>query len=161
MCEKYGARVRGVIINKVRPEKLDMVRDYFGRAVEDRTEPNSNSFLQMGGALAWRDRLFAIAVEALPERHRARAWCSAHFGRALSPAALFDRCMPARARNITVNVQLRAGQLRALLLSCSYSMETPNPLTQKRCSSNAVAHRGCRGGDHCTSSVSTQAPSQL
>jgi len=36
MCEKYGARVRGVIINKVRPEKLDMVRDYFGRAVEDR-----------------------------------------------------------------------------------------------------------------------------
>lgn len=32
VLEQYGVRVRGVILNKVVPGKVDMIRDYFGRA---------------------------------------------------------------------------------------------------------------------------------
>ena len=36
MCEAHGVRVRGVILNKVLPDKVEMVRDYFGRVMEQR-----------------------------------------------------------------------------------------------------------------------------
>jgi len=36
MLENRGARLRGVILNKVRPDKVEMIRDYFGRAVASR-----------------------------------------------------------------------------------------------------------------------------
>lgn len=36
LCEAHGARIRGVIVNKVQPEKKEMVRDYFGRLIEKR-----------------------------------------------------------------------------------------------------------------------------
>ena len=36
MCKEAGATIRGVIINKVQPDKLDMVRDYLGRLLEQR-----------------------------------------------------------------------------------------------------------------------------
>lgn len=34
MCERQGVRVRAVIVNKVVPEKIPMLRHYFGRALE-------------------------------------------------------------------------------------------------------------------------------
>jgi phosphate acetyltransferase len=34
LCREYGVRVRGVILNKVRPDKLEMVREYFPKALE-------------------------------------------------------------------------------------------------------------------------------
>ncbi|EKX53454.1 hypothetical protein GUITHDRAFT_64386 [Guillardia theta CCMP2712] len=33
LLEKHGARLRGVIVNKVQPEKFDMVKDYYGRVL--------------------------------------------------------------------------------------------------------------------------------
>ena len=36
MLKDKGVRVRGVILNKVRPDKVDMIRDYVGRALRDR-----------------------------------------------------------------------------------------------------------------------------
>mmetsp|Transcript_30535 Transcript_30535/g.36019 ORF Transcript_30535/g.36019 Transcript_30535/m.36019 type:complete len:385 (+) Transcript_30535:66-1220(+) len=35
-CNAAGAQVKGVLVNKIQPNKIDMVRDYFGRAVMDR-----------------------------------------------------------------------------------------------------------------------------
>lgn len=34
MCREYGAKVRGVILNKVRPDKLDMMWEYFPKALK-------------------------------------------------------------------------------------------------------------------------------
>ena len=34
--DAHGVRVRGVILNKVLPDKVEMVRDYFGRVMEQR-----------------------------------------------------------------------------------------------------------------------------
>ncbi|KAF0717778.1 Aste57867_2095 [Aphanomyces stellatus] len=34
MCKSYGVRVRGVILNKVRPSKVDMMWDYFPKALK-------------------------------------------------------------------------------------------------------------------------------
>ena len=34
MCEKYGVKVRGVILNRVLPEKRDMILDFFPKALE-------------------------------------------------------------------------------------------------------------------------------
>ena len=36
MCEEQGVRIRGVVLNKVVPSKVEMVRDYFGRAIQER-----------------------------------------------------------------------------------------------------------------------------
>ena len=36
LLERHGVKVRGVIINKVMPEKEAMMRDYFGRLLEGR-----------------------------------------------------------------------------------------------------------------------------
>ena len=36
MCKEADARIRGVIINKVQPDKVEMVRDYLGRLLEQR-----------------------------------------------------------------------------------------------------------------------------
>lgn len=33
VCRDYGVRIRGVILNKVRPDKLDMVKEYFPKAL--------------------------------------------------------------------------------------------------------------------------------
>ena len=33
LCREQNVRVRGVIVNKVRPEKAELLRDYFGRAL--------------------------------------------------------------------------------------------------------------------------------
>ncbi|KAG9401933.1 hypothetical protein AC1031_007637 [Aphanomyces cochlioides] len=34
MCKEYGVRIRGVILNKVRPDKVDMMWDYFPKALK-------------------------------------------------------------------------------------------------------------------------------
>ncbi|ETV77793.1 hypothetical protein H257_08633 [Aphanomyces astaci] len=34
MCQQYGVRIRGVILNKVRPNKIDMMWDYFPKALK-------------------------------------------------------------------------------------------------------------------------------
>ncbi|CAM9537143.1 unnamed protein product [Scytosiphon promiscuus] len=34
ICEKYGIKVRGVLLNKVVPEKLEMVKEYFGKLLK-------------------------------------------------------------------------------------------------------------------------------
>ncbi|CAM9796154.1 unnamed protein product [Laminaria digitata] len=34
ICEKYGITVRGVVLNKVVPEKLEMVKEYFGKLLQ-------------------------------------------------------------------------------------------------------------------------------
>ena len=36
LCEASGVRVRGVVLNKVLPDKVAMVRDYFGRTLAQR-----------------------------------------------------------------------------------------------------------------------------
>mmetsp|Transcript_14977 Transcript_14977/g.21830 ORF Transcript_14977/g.21830 Transcript_14977/m.21830 type:complete len:442 (+) Transcript_14977:63-1388(+) len=35
LLEKHGAQLRGVILNKVEPDKFDMVKDYYGRVLAD------------------------------------------------------------------------------------------------------------------------------
>ncbi|RHY21650.1 hypothetical protein DYB32_009744 [Aphanomyces invadans] len=35
LCQQYGVRVRGVILNKVRPNKVDMMWDYFPKALQE------------------------------------------------------------------------------------------------------------------------------
>ena len=35
-CEAAGARVGGVLVNKIQPSKYEMVKDYFGRAISSR-----------------------------------------------------------------------------------------------------------------------------
>ena len=35
-CERAGADIAGVLVNKIHSEKMDVVRDYFGRALKDR-----------------------------------------------------------------------------------------------------------------------------
>lgn len=34
LCKDYGVKVRGVILNKVRPDKMDMVSEYFPKALK-------------------------------------------------------------------------------------------------------------------------------
>ncbi|CAM9654872.1 unnamed protein product, partial [Discosporangium mesarthrocarpum] len=34
ICEKYGLKVKGVVLNKVVPEKVDMVNEYFGKLLK-------------------------------------------------------------------------------------------------------------------------------
>eukprot|EP00903_Cladosiphon_okamuranus_P012147 g11395.t2 len=34
ICEKYGIKVRGVVLNKVVPDKLEMVTEYFGKLLK-------------------------------------------------------------------------------------------------------------------------------
>uniref|UniRef100_K3W676 Uncharacterized protein n=1 Tax=Globisporangium ultimum (strain ATCC 200006 / CBS 805.95 / DAOM BR144) TaxID=431595 RepID=K3W676_GLOUD len=34
LCKQYGVKVRGVILNKVRPDKMDMVAEYFPKALK-------------------------------------------------------------------------------------------------------------------------------
>ena len=36
LCEKAGVRIRGVILNKTRPDKVRMIEDYFGRLLRER-----------------------------------------------------------------------------------------------------------------------------
>ena len=36
LCNEHGVRVRGVLLNKVRHDKVDMVRDYMGRVLKER-----------------------------------------------------------------------------------------------------------------------------
>jgi len=36
VLESKGVRLRGVVLNKVMPDKVEMIRDYFGRAIRDR-----------------------------------------------------------------------------------------------------------------------------
>ena len=63
MCEAHGVRVRGVILNKVLPDKVEMVRDYFGRVMEQR----------------WGLPLLGVVPDLLPQQVLARrhARCSA------------------------------------------------------------------------------------
>ena len=35
-CEKAGAEVAGVLVNKIQPDKMEVVQRYFGKAVMDR-----------------------------------------------------------------------------------------------------------------------------
>ena len=39
LCEASGVRVRGVVLNKVLPDKVAMVRDYFGRTLAQECAP--------------------------------------------------------------------------------------------------------------------------
>ncbi|CAM9433916.1 unnamed protein product [Hapterophycus canaliculatus] len=43
ICEKYGIKVRGVLLNKVVPEKLEMVKEYFGKLLKRRGSVPSTS----------------------------------------------------------------------------------------------------------------------
>ena len=36
VLQQNGVRLRGVVLNKVMPEKVEMIRDYFGRAIRER-----------------------------------------------------------------------------------------------------------------------------
>jgi len=36
VLKESGVRLRGVVVNKVVPDKVDMIRDYFGRAIKER-----------------------------------------------------------------------------------------------------------------------------
>eukprot|EP00962_Isochrysis_galbana_P038722 scaffold13772_cov96-Isochrysis_galbana.AAC.4 len=105
MCEHHGARLRGVIINKVLPEKLGMVKDYFGRVCEQRCAPpgppnragakyrktwvdgwgaptpRAPNMPEVGGLGGWRRRGVANAILAGSKhriggvRVRGRRWC--------------------------------------------------------------------------------------
>ncbi len=37
-CEKGGAEVAGVLVNKIKPSKMEVVKHYFGKALHDRCE---------------------------------------------------------------------------------------------------------------------------
>ena len=44
LLEKHGARLRGVILNKVEPAKYDMVKDYYSRQLKVQTIFNTPTF---------------------------------------------------------------------------------------------------------------------
>ena len=107
LLEKHGVRLRGVVVNKVLPDKVDMMTDYFGRLVEGRWKvhtsidnaPDNQSQGSAGGYLA------AGRYAPYTRKHRLLLFvCAARRG---TGAAAGCRYRPAGA------VQADAGRPRA------------------------------------------------
>jgi dethiobiotin synthetase len=76
LLEKHGARLRGVILNKVEPAKYDMVKDYYSRQLK--VEPISNpSAFGIRCENAGKKSNLALQI-AVDRRHRSR--CDASDG---------------------------------------------------------------------------------